>query len=93
MISSLLILHVILMMTSLILTPTLTALVAFGKHVSSKVVAANLILTSMGVVAGIFMLLSQPLDIRCAVLVSYLIAFSAAHAFIRRRSVTSIQTT
>lgn len=83
---TLIILHVILLIASIALTIGSTGASIFGAHIPKLVNRLNVTFTIVGIGAGIILLLDKPLGVRCAALTAYLMAFTLAQLYIRRRN-------
>ncbi|HRJ06117.1 MAG TPA: hypothetical protein PK096_00920 [Candidatus Saccharibacteria bacterium] len=87
--SVLIYIHVILMSLSVILTIATTVVALFRARNLSWVLPLNAVVTSTGLGAGFYLLLSHPLDMRCVLLLGYLAAFVAVQIFAHRRQTVS----
>lgn len=84
--TTLLALHVILMSLSLLGAMAMLGRAMLSKGTPNMFLTANVFGTSVGITIGAVLLLNHPLDIRCVLLTSYLIAFWLAHSFVKRRN-------
>lgn len=85
MITLLLAVHIILMTLSLIATSSMVVMALASYGTPAWFLKANFIGTMTGITAGTILLVTQPLDLRCLLLASYLVAFGLAYSFVRRR--------
>ena len=79
------ILHVFLMTASLVVTTSMVGMALLSYGTPAWLLKLNFIGTMTGIGFGFLLLLTQPLDIRCLLLVGYLAVFGLAHSFIRGR--------
>ena len=77
-------LHIILMIISLVVTIGSVFVTARGHIIRPAIMRSNLIITASGLSAGVVLLFSAPLGVRCLVLASYLVAFALAYRFMSR---------
>lgn len=82
----LIILHVVLLVASVILTSGSTLASILGTFVPKLVNMVNIAFTTIGVGAGVILLLDKPLGVRCAALTAYLVAFTLTQIYVRRHN-------
>ncbi len=83
----LLIIHITLMVLSVTATSLMVMMAVFGYGTPARFVRINFAGTMVGIGCGTLLLLTQPLDLRCMILVGYLFAFGLAYSFVRRKTV------
>ena len=79
-------LHILLMSTSLILTTGMAASALTGYRVNTVFMRASAGITASGIAFGVALLLTQPLDTKCAVLLGFVLMFTAIYAFTSKRN-------
>ena len=79
--TTLLIIHATFMVISIVITLGTTVALVTKYKLSPKLLAGNVIITTIGTGIGASLLLTNPLDIRCAVLFAYLVGFIAVNRF------------
>ena len=84
--NTLLVLHIAFMVTSIIATLGSTAASMLSTVVSKRFTAANIVVTTLGIISGGVLLLGAPLGAKCAALLAYLVAFVALQLFVVRRN-------
>jgi len=86
MISSIVIVHAILMTISLMLSGV-SLFLAFLRHiVPSALHLANTSITAIGLLLGVILMFSLPLDVRCVVLFGYAVAFALIQVGVARNN-------
>ena len=86
MISALVILHAILMTASLLATGVSTLSAFAGYRTPTSLLSCNFVVTTTGVISGILLMLSLPVDVRCIILLGYVVAFALAQVYVMRRN-------
>lgn len=81
-----LMLHIFLMSGSLLATAVMALMAAVSHGVDPRFVRLNLFGTIAGVLCGISLIARNPLDIKCAVLFAYVLAFGVVYAYVRRQN-------
>lgn len=84
--TTILFIHITLMSLSLVLTAGTAIAAIMTKRVDVLVRIVSIAVTFIGTTAGVLLLVQNPLDIKCAVLVSYLVAFTYVQYFATRRN-------
>ena len=80
-----LIVHIVLLSLSLIASALLLVLHISGKSFSMSLLKLNTVGTAIGLAAGGILLIDKPFSMRCFMLLSYLVAFSALHLYLYRQ--------
>jgi hypothetical protein len=75
------IIHVASMVTSLGFMATALLMGFFGKKAAATIATFGAVMTASGGISGVFLLLSAPLSMECALLTIYLITMSALYIF------------
>ncbi|MES2876497.1 MAG: hypothetical protein V4678_03445 [Patescibacteria group bacterium] len=78
--------HIVLMFGSLLATSVMTIAAATSHKVSPGLLRFNVAATALGIVCGVTLVLSRPLDVKCAILFGYTIAFGMAYIYVARRN-------
>lgn len=79
--TTLLIVHILGMIASIGLMSGALVFGAFGKHVAARIATVGMGATAIGGFAGIVLLLSAPLTMKCAILTAYLLTTIALYKF------------
>lgn len=79
-------LHIMLMTLSLFATSAMAIVAALSHHVDHRLISLNTAVTGLGIAFGTVLILQQPLDMKCALLCGYLVAFAATYIFIKNRN-------
>ncbi len=86
MVTVILVTHIALMSLSLIVTMATLFVSILGSRVSRAVTIGNITGTTIGVLTGSILLFTAPLDAKCITLGVYLLAFTTAQVYIKRRN-------
>lgn len=86
MVTLLLGIHVVLLSVSLVATMGSVFVSALGHIVPKTALQLNTIGTSIGLMSGAALLLTAPLDAKCAMLAAYLLVFAGAQVYITGRN-------
>lgn len=79
-------LHIALMTASLVATSAMAIAAATSRIVSPRLVRLNAATTASGVVAGIILIVQNPIGVKCAALFGYVVAFAAVYVYVRRKN-------
>jgi hypothetical protein len=79
--TTLLVVHIVGMIASLGLMSGALLLGASGKRISARVASVGMVATAIGGTAGIVLLLSAPLTLKCTILTAYLLGTIAIYKF------------
>ncbi len=78
--------HVALLVISIVATVVSTIAAAFGVQISKMFNRINILVTTVGISAGVILLIDKPLGVRCITLTAYLALFGLTQVYIRRRN-------
>ena len=83
---TLLTLHIALMALSLVGTFATALAVLIGKQIKRSYMVTNTVATSIGTLCGAALLIENPIGIKCLMLLSYTIVFSAIQLIAQKRN-------
>ncbi len=79
-------LHILLMVASLSATSVFAIAAALSHRIRIEYLKLNAAITALGMLLGTGLLMRNPLDIKCAILLGYLFAFGLVYAYVSRRN-------
>lgn len=82
----LLVSHIGLLSLSIALTAISAGMALYHKRVHFFMTVTNVTVTTIGLLLGTVLLLSDPINAKCVVLLSYLAAFIAVELYVKRRN-------
>jgi hypothetical protein len=82
----LLVSHIILLTVSLALTATSAGMAVTKQRVWTPLTIVNMAATVVGLLFGVVLLASNPIDAKCLVLLGYLVSFVAVELYVKRRN-------
>ena len=84
--SIILIIHIVFMIISLIASISMALAALLSLNVPRSVLRISLAVTSIGALCGATLLAVNPVDAKCAMLVSYIIIFSAIYFYTSKQT-------
>ena len=84
--TTLLVTHIALLTISLVLTAASAAMAVSKRRVWTPLTIVNMVATVVGLLLGVILLASNPIDTKCLVLLGYLISFVAVELYVKRRN-------